>query len=253
MARAVLLALFLFASGAQATVRSGDFQPTLGQSLLREILTEKNSSFSTLISTWRTRHGSVAISPLLELAEDQKLPEKARTIAILGAAELSKKQPEQVRSRLVSLLKDRLWLIRISAIKGLEAVSPDPSAAEIAGLLKDPALVVRSQAADTLLRMATTQANRLNTRPQVLKALSQAMHAPENYSNNKALWVPQKALAALVASRAKSELPEIVKLLDLRADPKLVQMAIFGLEKITGEKRGKWTAAEWKRRLAGRG
>jgi hypothetical protein len=76
------------------------------------------------------------------------------------------------------------------------------------------------------------------------------MNAPENYSNQHPLWVPQKALAALVAFRAKSHLHAIARLLDHQADPQLVQMALRGLERITGEKPGRWTASEWKRRIA---
>ncbi|MBU6374683.1 MAG: hypothetical protein KGQ59_01690 [Bdellovibrionales bacterium] len=246
-------ALISLGTIANASIQKRDFEPNLGQRLLRQIVAEKDPNFSGLFSDWKKQHGVSAVKPLLEIAEDKALSEKTRTIALLGAAELSKTQPDLSKNRILPLLKDSQWLIRISAIKGLEILSARSVTLEIAERLRDPALVVRSQAADTLLRLSQSPQNEFATQPRILRALSEAMLASENYSDQKALWVPQKALAALVASGAKSELKQIAKLLDRKADPKMVQLAIFALEKISGAKPGQRTAEQWKKQLAEKG
>ena len=129
--------------------------PSLSQRLVREISSRKSGSYPDIFASWSRQHGSKAIAPLLDIAENPRFEEKTRSIALLGAAELAGvRAGAGVRPRLSRLLLDRSWLIRLSAIKGLDVIGPSDSVNTIAERLRDPALVVRAEAADSLLHLA---------------------------------------------------------------------------------------------------
>ena len=222
--------------------------PDLSLQLVREISLKKSGSYPDLIASWSRRHGSRAVTPLLKIAENGKFDEKTRSIALLGAAQLARARAEGPVGRGISrLLRDRSWLVRLSAIKGLDVIGPSGSADAIAERLRDPALVVRSEAADSLLHLARTSSSPPGEK--VLRLLAGTLTETENYAQGRALWVPRRALDALTAWKAKSQLQTIALLLNHSGDPELVSHAIQSLEKISGEPRGRIAAAEWKARL----
>ncbi len=219
MARVSLLSLLVLLAGVAAieSVRAAVPQKVLPGQLLVEISSAKGGKFSNLTRRWREKHGPAAIPALLDLAVNSRLPEKTRSIALLSATRLAagSNQP-RLQSILRRLSQDSQWLVRLSAVKSLPLTAGDtPKVARpvidlLSLRLDDVALVVRSEAAGALLSLSR-QFPEANS-PAVQRRLAAALHDSRNYSGNQPLWVPEKALAALVNFGAQGELPSIGKL-----------------------------------------
>lgn len=194
-------------------------------------------NFEPLLETWKKRHGTEAAQALLEIARDQKAADPQRYIAIMGAARLGGARSGQSLSRLVN---DHSWMIRSAAIQAISTLrEPRSARAILRSLARDKALVVRWEAVAAIERLRP---------PGAVSALISAIHDPRNYHAGKALWVPQRALNALVALNAKEAAAHLLPLLDReRTDPALVAQAQYALRSLTGRQLS--SASEWKAAL----
>lgn len=166
----------------------------------------RSGDFSSLIRMWRTNPGPPSTPSLLGIAEDTQESAKARAIALMGAAALTHATPDSERVLTIAerLLRDRDWLVRLYAIKAMEACGTSGRAETLASRLSDPSLMVRAEAAEALYRLARVHPQQGT--PPVIRELSRSLKSASNYVHGQAIWVPQRALAALAEFRAKSEI-----------------------------------------------
>lgn len=144
--------------------------------------------FDGLIEQWRRAHGQSAVRPLLQLAQQTRLDETERYMALLGAAKIG---GASVATDALPFLKSPSWMLRSGALRILSAFRATQSPELFFARLKDSALVIRTQAAVAVA----------NLKPKGWEqALSNAVLDPLNYAGGKAQLVPQKALEALIKS-----------------------------------------------------
>jgi len=171
---------------------------------------QQGALFEKLIQTWEKKYGATAFAPLIQIASDRKLKDTHRYVALMSATKLG---GLKTIPALLPLLKDSSWMIRSGVLKilsglgkrALEIHPTPPLMPLILPLIHDPALVVRSEAVETILALKPEGA---------VPALLSALEDTQNYRLGKALWVPQKALAALIslqANEAKPLLEEFLK------------------------------------------
>lgn len=198
--RLACLLCTLLATVAQASIRS-DIQSNL------------SGDFGGLLRKWSD--SSSRIRPLEELktiALDEASSERSRYIALMGAASLAKLdgRPDAIHPVLQRLKKDPSWVLRSASLEAsLQVRDPARTEALALELLTDPALVVRSRAVDLIASPASAP------------ALARAALDPKNHPGGRALWVPQKAIRALVRLQAREELRAVVRQLGKRQDPSL--------------------------------
>jgi len=191
--------------------------------ILSDLSARKSSNFASLIQSWQQKHGTRAIPHLLSIAGSTGTEDPDRYIALLGAAKLG---GSGVEKDVVPFLKDKSWMLRTAALRALVAIETPSAGKSVLALLKDPALVVRMEAATAVARL----------RPQgSVAALLAAVRAPENYHQGIAQWVPQQAIRALVALKARDSAKELKTLLSHSRDPGLQKLTIAALGSLTGK------------------
>ena len=169
--------------------------------LLSEIKSQKTSTFERLLPSWEKRYGSKALQPLIEIASDHRYQDTHRYIALMSATKIG--GPGAV-ILLKSLLKDTSWMLRSGALRALCVVNDPETADDILPLVHDPALVVRAEAVEAIPVLKPKGSS---------EALLSAILDHENYHGNKAQWVPQKALLALIQLHAKETVPQLQSIL----------------------------------------
>ncbi len=127
------------------------------------------------------------------------------------------------------------WYLRNAATLALPSLPRSQAVDLSAKLLSDPALVVRTAAAQNLLKLNAREKEWL---------LWEKLSATENFRNGESLWI-RRHLARALAEMAKSGSEQkFVSMLRDR-DNRLHPFAIKGLERLTGRKvgnRGQWLA-----------
>ena len=205
--------------------------------------TPSRQSFEPLFHRWEERYGARVVPALLEISRDARASDPERYIGIMGIARLGGKEAAPL---LVPFLKDRSWMIRAATLRALSALNKLETAASVLPLLRDPALVVRMEAVSTTELLKPVGA---------ASALVDTLFSEANYREGKALWVPQKALAALESLHATEVAGRLSPLLDHQDDPEIISQTIHTLEILKGRKLAsslpiRLQAAEWKRALA---
>ncbi len=241
-ALAVLLALTAFSSTTALAARLTTAPSQAA--LVSEINSNKEVEFQPLLQRWTEQYGSLASQPLLSIAQDRRNSDRQRYVAVMGAAKLG---GPAVASKIVPLLKDKVWLIRSAALRALSALKDPTAAKAVLPLLKDPALVVRVEAVEAVKVLKPTGST---------PALLSVLQSQDNYRFGKAQWVPQRALSALVVLHDLSIVPYLRPLLDHQNDPDLQRQTIFALQTLTGiDKDAKLSlnaqVETWKKILAG--
>lgn len=195
------------------------------QQIFKELAQWNTPTFQPLVQRWKTKYQGKAVPALMYVAQHKKAKEQKRYIALMAATEIGGKKATK---KLLPLLKDRSWMIRSGMLRVLRR-SGDANLGKAAlPLLKDRALVVRSEAVQTLqvLRPAGT-----------LMALIRTLRDPSNYKSGKALWVPQKALAALRTLQVHRSVARFLSpLLNIKNDTVLLNETIKTLEHMTGKR-----------------
>lgn len=192
--------------------------------ILRDLESRRSLSFKAMLRHWETEYGTRAVSPLLQIAGDTRVPESQRYIATMGVAKLG---GAAVAPRIVPLLRDSSWMIRTGALRALTALRNSKTTGSVLPLLRDPALAVRIEAVEAVQKLRP---------PGAAAALVSILERPENYHARKAQWVPQRALSALQALNAREMAPKLLPLLDRLHDEDLVRRTIETLESLTGKK-----------------
>lgn len=188
-----------------------------------DLKSRKGSDFAPLLSRWEKRFGATAVETLLKIAGDRKLEDADRYIALMAGARLGGSATGEA---VATFLKDRAWMMRSAALRTLAAFDAKNLGAQTLPLLKDPALVVRMEAVDTVKKLQPEGS---------IDALLEVVASEDNYVHGKAQWVPQRALVALMEMKAsRSIAPKIAPLLKRESDPDLQSTAISTLESILG-------------------
>lgn len=188
------------------------FVKTTAAQLDQQIQRNASAGFEHLIQEWETQYGTEAVLPLLSIAKDRKKAETKRYIALMGAAKLG---GSPILAEIQSFLKDSSWMLRSAALRLIATVGNPEAGKSVFPLLHDPALVVRAEAVETV---------RILKPEGAAEVLLGTLEDPENYHHGKALWVPQKALQALVDLKAYETAPRLSLFLEsktLRKDPEL--------------------------------
>jgi hypothetical protein len=220
------LFLFLILTAASAYPSPTPTEALLIEALLKkEIWSRESSSFELLMQKFETRYGNKAMVPLLRIASDVRNEDSDRYVALMSAAKLG---GAHCAPMFVRFLKDKSWMIRSGALRTLKAFKNPKTAYAVLPLLKDPALVVRTEAIEAIEALHP---------PNAIKELVSALHESSNYHAGKAQWVPQKALAALLKLNADSKIAiQLQPLLHHEKDPELQRQTIQTLEALTGKK-----------------
>lgn len=169
--------------------------PSLHQ-LHNDLSARESIRFEATLNLWEERYGVKAAPLLIQIANTKSNPDPDRYIALIGAARLG---GPSIAPVIPHFLKDRSWMIRTAALRALKLVGKQTAAIPpqtTLRALKDPALVVRREAIDTILAL----------RPEgSITALLATLEDPRNFRNGRPQWVPQKSLEALRTLRAGRE------------------------------------------------
>ncbi len=210
--------------GATAPAFAQNAAKNAEKEIRADLKSRKGSDFAPLLSRWEKRFGSNAVETLMKIAGDRKLEDSDRYIALMAGARLGGSATAET---IATFLKDRAWMMRSAALRTLAAFDAKDLGAQTLPLLKDPALVVRMEAVDTVKKLQPEGS---------VEALLEVVASDENYFHGKAQWVPQRALVALMEMKAsRSIAPKLAPLLKRESDPDLQKTAISTLESILGK------------------
>lgn len=154
----------------------------------------------------------------LAFNRQQALDVRWRSITALG--NLSAKS---YRWELEEALKSPEWFMRNAALIAIQHDDRDFAIRWSKQLLKDPALVVRTQAIKNLMDL------KASAKEEVWAAL----FAKSNFRNSKSLWVRNYMVQAMVEWASRADEKRFLRLL-MDQDPSIQKWAILGLEKSTG-------------------
>jgi HEAT repeat protein len=192
---------------------------------IRQFRSEKKTEFKELTENWRNIYGEKSLPILTKLANNPKLEDPDRFIAILSLAHL---HPKGAAERIRPFFKHSSWMLKSAALQSAVLLQSKTFLPEVMSLLKDPALVIRAEAADSLGKLQWIEAK---------DALLAAVYDPQNYrpatfKKGKADWVPQKALASLRDLKVTGLSRELLPLMNEAADAKVRAHALFTIEKL---------------------
>jgi HEAT repeat protein len=169
----------------------------LSNVLLGDIRHSTSPSFNPLLQSWEQKYGTAVVSPLLEVARNKSASDSERYVAVMGIAKIGGKASAPLLS---PFLKDSSWMIRNGTLRALTALKHPETSAAVLPLVKDPALVVRLEAVQSVEKLHPEGS---------LKALLAAIDDSENYHHGKAQWVPQRALLALQHLQTQNEISQL--------------------------------------------
>ncbi|MBI4924342.1 MAG: hypothetical protein HY843_00330 [Bdellovibrio sp.] len=188
----ILLSSLTCSAFATTPVEFKNFSIKKQINILRtELETTKSNSFEILLQTWSEKYGTLAFFPLIAIAKEKNVPDQKRYIALMGATKLATllNGKDNIKN-FVPFLKDPSWMIRSGALNALKAANESKLGEAVLPMIYDPALVIRVQVIDVLSKLHPTG---------TLKALISSLEFSENYNKQgKPLWVPEKALLALI-------------------------------------------------------
>ncbi|MBY0470722.1 hypothetical protein K2X30_06090 [bacterium] len=157
--------------------------------------------FNSLLKKWEKTLRPSDIEMLRDLAQDKKLKDTDRYIAFMGMVRLGgKKSAAWVRP----FLKDSSWMMRSAALQGVAILGPEAAKGETSQEVfnlatKDPALVIRSQALETVAALKI---------PGTARVLLQSLEDKKNYNAGKPVLIPQKAIRVLSSLPVETVLQE---------------------------------------------
>lgn len=152
---------------------------------MRAQIKKNPQDLKSLHSNWRKQYGEQAVPALTKLARSSTETDTDRYVAILGLAKIQGRASVPL---LLTLLKDKNWMVRNASLKSLRVVGSASDGERVIPLLSDPAWVVRSEAIETLKFLKPVG---------VEKALLASALNPAHYQNGKAIWIPKQAIQAL--------------------------------------------------------
>ena len=175
--------------------------------------------------------GLWAIERLQKMSFDRQQSLEVRWRALTVLPYLDKQVGQQNIER---ALAGNEWYLRNAAAVALPALERGYAVETSAKLLSDPALVVRTAAAQNLLRLNGREKESL---------LWEKLYSRENFHNGESLWVRRHIVRALAEFARSGTEAKFVALLSDK-DARLHPFAIRALERLTGKKlnRSNWLA-----------
>lgn len=177
-----------------------------------------------MIEKWDRVYGKTSTPALLKISQDPKTSNSDRYVAILAHTKFS--GPHDAKE-LVALLQDRDWMVRSAALKSIEILGYTPASSHVLKILAhDPALVIRLQAIETLLKLRP---------PKLPAALLAAAsdgknYRPADFRRGRADWVPERALAALRELKPNRFAAHLVPLMNEAKDGRIRAHALHTIE-----------------------
>lgn len=161
------------------------------QSDLSAFRQKKLTDFRSLIETWERVYGEAALPALGRIAKDAKAKDSDRYVAILATTKI---QGPKSALETAALLENKNWMVRSAALKSIEILGYTAAGPKVLErLAKDPALVIRLQSIETLLRIRPAGLEKA----LLAAAVSGQNYRPADFTKGRADWVPQRALEAL--------------------------------------------------------
>ena len=191
---------------------------------LAEFRKEKKTDFQSLVQKWDRVYGSASAPSLLKIARDSRATNSERYVAVLAHTRI--RGPHDA-TELLGLLDDRDWMVRSASLKSIEILGYAPAAPKVFEKLKsDPALVIRMQAIETLLKLRPAGL------PDALleAAMDGKNYRPGNFRKGRADWVPQRALAALRELQPMGFAKRLLPLLNESKDGRIRAHALHTIE-----------------------
>jgi HEAT repeat protein len=218
---AVALLLFAAPSAFGAVPRSLE-KSAEGERLVRDAL---SLPLENRLQALRSQ-GRHSESRLEQLAFSKQESLQTRWRALTALPYLNQRQGQTALER---ALNGNEWYMRNAATLALPALPREFAVDMSAKLLSDPALVVRTAAAQNLLKLNAKEKESL---------LWEKLSSPENFKNGESLWVRRHIAKALAEFARSGSEPKFIGILRDR-DERLHPFAIRGLERLTGKKLSK--------------
>lgn len=159
----------------------------------------------------------------IKIALDQQMPMSQRWIAVMKTFETASGGYENKQLEQFFVHKD--WYIRNAALIAIERKSAAKAVEAAKKAVKDRALVVRSAAAEILIK---------SDQPDSVRILIDELNQPYNFRGKQSLWIRSQVMNYLTTKYDSIERDFFVQLL-FDKDSKVAYLAMDALEKKTGE------------------
>ena len=173
-----------------------------------------------------------------KVAKNPALSMATRWKALLQASDVA--EGEQL-NKILSFSKDKDWYMRNAALVALDKMGSDLVYDKAKELMDDKALVVRSAAADILMRLQSSDVRRI---------FSKELSKNYNFNGKSSLWIRPQIMRYLTQKPQADEKSFFVQYLHDR-DPAIASMSVDALEKLTQirfeSKDRKALVAQWKK------
>jgi hypothetical protein len=217
------LALALVPALASASVPSRSIESVL-RADLKALRQEKRTDFRALLERWDSVYGKSSGPALKKIARDSSAPETDRYVALLAHARVAGPETEDLATE---ALRERSWMLRSAGLKSIEILDLRSAASKVVSILeKDPALVIRSQAIETLVKLRPEGVESALLRA----AMDSKNYRPADFRKGRADWIPQKALEALRDLRPKGFSAKLLPLLNDAKDGRVRAQALHTIE-----------------------
>ncbi len=156
-----------------------------------------------------------------KLAKNINLPMSSRWKALLQASEIA--EGDQL-AKVMAFSKDKDWFMRNALLVALDKMGTDIVYDRAKELLTDKSLVVRSAAADILIRLNNTDVRRI---------FSEELSKKYNFNGSASLWIRPQMLKHLAENPSAEERGFFVQILHEK-DQQMASISTQALEKLTG-------------------
>lgn len=246
---ALAIALFVPGFANAAIPKKGAPIETYVREDLAQFRKSKRTDFRELVAKWERVYGDASAPGLLKVAKDPAANDSDRYVAIMAHTRI--RGPKSSKD-VVDLLGDRNWMVRSAALKSVEILGLTVAAPRVLEKLeKDPALVIRAQSIETLMKLRPAGlADAL-----VRASMDGKNYRPGDYRKGRADWVPQKALEALRELKPRGYAGKLLPLMNDAKDGRVRAQALHTIEILEARnlKKGrpfKERAVAWNQALA---
>lgn len=163
---------------------------------------------------------SMSFHDAYEVAKNPSASLTQRWSSLLQAADVANGDEFK---KITDFAKDKDWFMRNASLVALDKTGNDIVYDQAKALIKDKALVVRSAAADILMRLNNDEVRRI---------FSQEMDQKYNFSGQQSLWIRPQMMKHLVQNPTKNERDFFVKYI-YDKDIQVASLSAQALEKIT--------------------
>lgn len=182
--------------------------------------------------------GLVNFDEHYKLAKNPALSMATRWRALLQASDVAEGAE---LNKILSFTKDKDWYMRNAALVALDKMGTDLVYDKAKELMSDKALVVRSAAADILMRLQNSDIRRI---------FSKELAKNYNFNGKSSLWIRPQMMRYLTQKPQADERGFFVQYLHDR-DPVVAAMSVDALEKLTqvrfDAKDRKGLISQWKK------